>query len=377
MAACDYIALAQQGVQRLTPYEPGKSMETLERELGITNTLKLASNENPLGPSLKALAALKAGLSGIALYPDGTGFALKAALTEKLGGGRWAAANITLGNGSNEVLELVARAYLGPDLEAVYSAHAFAVYALATQAVGANAHVAPANSADHAQPYGHDLEAMAERVRPKTRVVFIANPNNPTGTWLKRAALESFIAALPASVLVVVDEAYCEYVDEPDYADASGWLDRFPNLIVTRTFSKIYGLAGLRIGYALSSPQVADILNRVRQPFNINSLAQMAAVAALRDSDHIENSRKANALGLTQWRSALAQRGLGFIPSVGNFVSVNLNRVAMPVYQHMLRQGVIVRPIVNYGLPDFLRITVGRETDNARALAALDRAMDA
>ncbi|HSP01341.1 MAG TPA: histidinol-phosphate transaminase [Thioalkalivibrio sp.] len=370
--SCDYRALALTGVQNLTPYQPGKPIDELERELGIRESIKLASNENPLGPSPKALEAARAALPGIALYPDGNGFALKHRLGELLG---VAPARITLGNGSNEILELVARAYLAPGRNAVFSAHAFAVYPIVVQSVGAESRVAAANGPDHAMPYGHDLDAMAALINGDTRVVFVANPNNPTGTWLDEQAVHAFLKRVPTETLVVMDEAYFEYVQTEGYPDATRWLQEFPNLLVTRTFSKIHGLAGLRIGYAVSGEAVADMLNRVRQPFNTNLLAQAAALAALDDTDHVRESVRINGEGLQQLVAACEQRGLGFIPSVGNFLSIDTGRDAGPVYQALLREGVIVRPIAGYGLPRYLRVTVGREHENRRFIEALDRVL--
>ncbi|OOG25183.1 histidinol-phosphate transaminase [Thioalkalivibrio denitrificans] len=370
--SCDYRALALAGVRDLTPYQPGKPIEELERELGIRESIKLASNENPLGPSPHALEALRGHLGGISLYPDGNGFALKRRLGELLDVDP---ACITLGNGSNEILELVARAYLEPGRNAVFSAHAFAVYPIVVQAVGADARVAPANPADHAMPYGHDLDAMASRIDADTRVVFVANPNNPTGTWLDEAAVHGFLKRVPDETLVVMDEAYFEYVQADGYPDATRWLKAFPNLLVTRTFSKIHGLAGLRIGYGVSGEAVADILNRVRQPFNTNSLAQAGALAALDDGDHVTESVRINTLGLAQLTAACRERGLGYIPSVGNFLSIDVGREAGPVYQALLREGVIVRPVGGYGLPNHLRVTVGREQENRRFIDALDRVL--
>jgi histidinol-phosphate aminotransferase len=371
--SCDYRALALAGVQNLTPYQPGKPIEELERELGIRESIKLASNENPLGPSPRALEAARAQLSGIALYPDGNGFALKRRLAEYL---NVAPGRITLGNGSNEVLELVARAYLAPGRNAVFSAHAFAVYPIVVQAVGAEARVAAANGPDHAMPYGHDLDAMAALIDGDTRVAFVANPNNPTGTWLDEHAVRAFLGRVPEDTLVVMDEAYFEYVEADGYPDTTRWLDEFPNLLVTRTFSKIHGLAGLRIGYGVSGEAVADILNRVRQPFNTNSLAQAAALAALDDADHVRESVRVNREGLGQLVAACEQRGWGYIPSVGNFLSVDVGRDVGPVYQALLREGVIVRPIAGYGLPRHLRVTVGREHENLRFIDALVRTLD-
>lgn len=369
---CDFTALAVTGVQRLKPYEPGKPIEELERELGLRNSLKLASNENPLGPSPRAVEAMRRELTKVSVYPDGNGFALKLALAAQHGVSKEC---VTLGNGSNEILELVARAFLRPGLEAGFSRHAFAVYPIVVQAVGASARIAPANPRDHAMPYGHDLAALAALVGEDTRVVFIANPNNPTGTWIDSDALYGFIEALPVQTLVVVDEAYFEYVQAANYPNAAQWLDRFPNLIVTRTFSKIYGLAGVRIGYGLSHPEVAELLNRVRQPFNVSSLAQAAALAALEDREHVERSREMNARGLAQLGRAFESRGLSFIPSVANFICVNVGRSALPIYQALLREAVIVRPVASYELPEYLRITVGREDQNRVVLNALDKVL--
>ncbi len=367
---CDFISLAVDGVQRLKPYEPGKPIEELERELGIRNSLKLASNENPLGPSPRAVEAMRSALDKISVYPDGNGFALKRALAAHHG---VPSACVTLGNGSNDILEFVARAFLGPGLEAVFSRHAFAVYPIVVQAVGATARIAPANSADHLMPYGHDLAALRAQVNDNTRVVFVANPNNPTGTWLDGASLRNFIDQLPRTVLVVIDEAYFEYVEAAEYPDATRWLSAFPNLIITRTFSKIYGLAGARIGYGLSHPEIADVLNRVRQPFNTNSLAQVAALSALEDVDHVARSRETNTRGLAQLVQACEAQGLCYIPSVANFICVNVGRDAVPIYQALLREAIIVRPIASYELPEFLRITVGREDQNRRVIASLNK----
>ncbi|WP_077728374.1 histidinol-phosphate transaminase [Methylocaldum sp. 14B] len=361
--------LAVPGVRALTPYLPGKPISELERELGLRNIVKLASNENPLGPSPKALEAARRASSEIHLYPDGSGFELKAALSRKLD---VRPEQITLGNGSNDALELVARAFLSPQSKAIYSEYAFAVYSIVTQAVGAQAVVAPAHDGSHGPRYGHDLQAMAQAVDESTRVVFIANPNNPTGTYLTKSELRSFLGDLPEHVIAVVDEAYFEYVEAPDYPDCIEWLSDFPSLIVIRTFSKAYGLAGLRVGYAVSSPAIADLLNRVRQPFNVNSLALEAAKAALDDNDHLTRSVSLNREGLCRLSEAFTERDLSFIPSVGNFIMVDVGRPAAPVYEALLRQGVIVRPVANYGLPNHLRVTVGTEEENRIFLAALD-----
>jgi len=370
----DFSVLAMPGVQALRPYEPGKPVATLERELGIRDAVKLASNENPLGPSPRALAAIQAALDDLHIYPDGNGFALKQALANRHG---LAPEQLTLGNGSNEILELVARTWLGPGRNAVFSQHAFAVYPLVVQAVSAEGRAADALPVDSGQPFGHDLDAMLARVDAGTRVVFVANPNNPTGTWVSAAALEGFLARVPAETLVVVDEAYAEYVEAPNYPDTTQWVQRFPNLLVTRTFSKIHGLAGLRLGYSVSSIGVAELLNRVRQPFNVNSLAQAAGLAALADAGHVAESVRVNREGLAQVTAALGERGLGFIPSVGNFITFDVRQPAGPVYERLLRQGVIVRPLANYGLPTHLRVTIGARGENDRFLGALDRVLKA
>jgi histidinol-phosphate aminotransferase len=364
--------LALPAVRGLTPYQPGKPIAELQRELGLSDIVKLASNENPLGPSPKALEAAQRSLLEQHLYPDGSGFELKAALARKLG---VEPARITLGNGSNDLLEIVARTFLAPDRSALFSEHAFAVYPIVTQATGARALVAPAHDGRRGPRYGHDLDAMARLVREDTRVVFIANPNNPTGTHLGRAELAAFLRALPDHVVTVVDEAYCEYVEAPDYPDSLDWLAELPNLIVSRTFSKAYGLAGLRVGYTVSSAGIADLLNRVRQPFNVNSAALAAAQAALADEDYLARAIAMNKAGLAQLATALTERGYACIPSVGNFITFDLGQPAAPVYQDLLRQGVIVRPIANYGLPNHLRVTIGTPEQNAAFLVALDRVL--
>jgi histidinol-phosphate aminotransferase len=368
----NFLELAAPGVRALRPYQPGKPVEELEREFGIRNAIKLASNENPFGPAPSAITAGNAALQNIARYPDGSGHALVERLAEKHS---VTAGCITPGNGSNDVLDLVARVFLTPQHEAVFSQHAFAVYPISVQAVGATARVAPAHDGSRGPAWGHDLEAMRALVGDATRVVFIANPNNPTGTWLGADELEAFIAGLPPHVMVVVDEAYFEYVEAADYPDASRWLERYPNLIVTRTFSKAYGLAGLRVGYALSHPDVADLLNRVRQPFNVNLVAQAAALAALDDEDHLAQCLQRNRAGMQQLVAGFAELGLPHIESAGNFVCVDAGRSGTAVYQALLREGVIVRPVDNYGMPNHLRVTVGRADENARFLAALAKVL--
>jgi histidinol-phosphate aminotransferase len=354
--------LATAGVQKLIPYQPGKPVSELQRELGLDHIIKLASNENPLGPGPKALEAIQRTLPELARYPDGNGFDLKATLAAKLNVNM---DQITLGNGSNEILELVARAFMTAASEVVFSQHAFAVYPIVTTAVGATAKVVKALN------YGHDLEAMLNTVSAKTAVVFIANPNNPTGTYLSGSQLHSFVDALPAHVICVIDEAYFEYVQEPDYPDTLNWLKDYPNLLITRTFSKAYGLAGLRVGYGISNPELADILNRVRQPFNNNMLALSAAIGALNDEPFLQQAVSVNNKGMQQLLSGFAELGLEWIPSIANFVSVDLKRPALPVYEALLQKGVIVRPVANYELPNHLRISIGTEPENRFFITAL------
>jgi histidinol-phosphate aminotransferase len=363
MASFRPIDLATPGVRALQPYVPGKPIEELEREYGVTNAIKLASNENPLGPSPKALAAAQSALAEIARYPDGGGFTLKRALAAKLG---VLPEQITLGNGSNDILEFAARAFVTAQDEVMFSQHAFAVYPIVTQAVGARAVEVPARN------WAHDLDAMHAAITARTRLIFIANPNNPTGTWLRRGALEAFLDKLPASVIVVVDEAYFEYVEAGDYPNTVAWLARYPNLVCARTFSKIYGLAGLRVGYGISSPEIADILNRVRQPFNVNSVAQAAALAALDDDAHLDKARRVNVDGMQQLVQGFEQLNLDYIPSAGNFVCVEVAEAGR-VYEQLLRAGVIVRPVANYGMPRHLRVTVGLADENRRFLDALKK----
>jgi histidinol-phosphate aminotransferase len=369
----NFLKNAVSGVQSLSPYQPGKPVEEVERELSISNAIKLASNENPLGPSANAIKAAQAVLGDVNYYPDGAGHKLSLALANKHNVEQ---ACVTLGNGSNDILELVGRAFLSPGKSAVYSAYSFAVYPLVVQAVGAVARVAEAYSADHEKmPYGHDLNAMLKQIDDTTRVVFIANPNNPTGTWFELDELNAFLKQVAKDVLIVLDEAYFEYMPDALKPDTNYLLNQFKNLIITRTFSKIYGLAGLRIGYSISHPDISDILNRVRQPFNTNMLAQFAALAAIDDEAHVNKSARLNARGLQQYASAFKQMGLSFIPSIANFVAVNVNKDAMPVYDALLKEGVIVRPVASYNMPNFLRITVGNEQQNDRVLAALNKVL--
>ncbi len=364
MSVCDS---APRHIKSIAPYQPGKPISELAREMGLDETgiVKLASNENPLGVSPKAQDAIRAVLHDLARYPDGNGFELKQALQRRYGVSTDA---IVLGNGSNDVLDLATRAFLTSADEAIYSQHAFAVYPLAVQAIGARGIEIPAHE------YGHDLDAFMRAVNRKTRIVFIANPNNPTGTMIPAPSLEAFIAAVPRDVLVVLDEAYNEYLPHEVRTDTIPWLRRYPNLVITRTMSKVYGLAGLRVGYSFASPPVADLINRVRAPFNVNSVALAAAAAALEDTEFVQKSYELNRAGMKQITEGLAGLELGFIPSYGNFVSFRVGN-ASAVFQRLLKAGVIVRSIAGYGMPHHLRVSIGLESENARFLESLREAL--
>jgi histidinol-phosphate aminotransferase len=363
-------------VETLSPYRPGKPMDELTRELGITDIVKLASNENPRGPSRPVREAIERTFGGLSRYPDGNGFRLKQALAARL---EVTPDRITLGNGSNDVLDLAAAMSLTPGASGVIAEHAFVVYSIAITVCGGRVVRVPA--VDH----GADLDAMLARVDDSTAIVFLANPNNPTGTWVNEDALTAFLDALPPHVWMVLDEAYFEYVNAPGYPDGLKLLDRYPNLIVTRTFSKIYGLAGLRVGYAVSSVAAADLMNRARAPFNVNSLALAGAEAALADDAYVAESRRLNQVGMAELTTVLDGMGIEHIPSAGNFVTFQVPErfaagshnasPAAAVYEALLREGVIVRPVAEYGLPRHLRVTIGLAEENARFLDALVRVL--
>jgi len=352
-------------IRAISAYQPGKPITELAREMGlpVERIVKLASNENPLGMSPKAKAALEKAVATLERYPDD--FGLKKALAEHTGLGM---ERIVLGNGSNDVLDLVARVFLAPGRSTVFAQHAFAVYPIASLSAGAELIAVPAKD------FGHDLDAMLAAIRPDTRLVWIANPNNPTGTFLPHAQLKAFLQAVPAEVVVVLDEAYNEYLPVADRVETTAWLAEFPNLVITRTFSKIYGLAGLRIGYALTSAGIADLMNRVRQPFNCNNLALAAATAALDDHEFVARSYVLNRAGMEQLVAGLKRLGLTHIPAHGNFVTFKAGDAAT-VNQKLLRQGVIVRPIAAYGMPEWLRVTIGTEAENIRFLEALEKSL--
>ena len=364
MELCD---LAPGYIRAIAPYQPGKPIAELAREMGLdaATIVKLASNENPLGPSPLALQAIQACLPELARYPDGNGFALKAALAKQYG---VKATQIVLGNGSNDVLEFSARAFLKPGDSAVYSQHAFAVYPLVVQAVGARGIEVPAKD------FGNDPQALLQAIETDTRLLFIANPNNPTGTLIAPDELLALIEQVPSNVLALLDEAYYEYLAPAVAPKSISWLARFPNLLIARTFSKAYGLAGLRVGFGLAQADVIGMLNRVRQPFNVSSVAQVAAVAALGDTAHLQRSVALNSAGMQQICSGLKRLGLSFIPSYGNFVSFRIGS-ATAMYQRLLQRGVIVRPVASYAMPEYLRVSIGLETENEKFLSALASAM--
>ncbi len=351
-------------VRAISPYQPGKPITQLAREMGIPveRIVKLASNENPLGMSPKAKAALEKAVGTLERYPDD--FELKAAVAAYTGFGM---ERVVLGNGSNDLLDMAARVFLAPGRSTIFSQHAFAVYPLASLSVGAELIAVPAKN------FGHDLDAMRAAIRPDTRLIWIANPNNPTGTFVPYPQLKAFMQSVPADVVVVLDEAYNEYLPPEVRADSKEWLAEFQNLIITRTFSKIYGLAGLRIGYALASAAIADLMNRVRQPFNCNNLALAAATAALDDSEFVARSQELNRAGMEQLAAGFRQLDFDFIPSYGNFITFRAGDAAS-VNEKLLRQGVIVRPIAGYGMPEWLRVTIGTEAENVRFLEALEKA---
>lgn len=358
------------GVLNLEAYTPGMPIEELQRKLGVAEAIKLSSNENPLGMSPVARKAVADAIGGtdLARYPDGSGFRLKKKISEMH---KISADRITLGNGSNDIIELLGRVYLGPGRKAMYSAHAFAVYDIITKAQDAEAIVVPARPMSDAMPLGHDLGAFAARLTPDVALVFIANPNNPTGTWLQPGEIEAFLNKVPADVIVALDEAYYEYMDPAIAGNSRALLDKFPNLVVFRTFSKAYGLAGLRAGYALSSPEMADLLNRVRQPFNNNSLALLAAEVAIEDQAFVQKSVELNNKEIARLAKELKALGLTVLPSQANFLAIGFGRDAKPVHQGLLERGVIVRPVASYEMPEFLRVSVGTERENDRFLVAL------
>jgi len=358
----DLTTLVPEHIRTLTPYVPGKPIEELERELGIHDSIKLASNENPVGPSPKALEAISRMLHDIHRYPEGSGFYLKQGIAQKL---KVSPDQIILGNGSNEAIEILMRTFLLPGDEAVISEHAFVVYPLVLQALGGKGIFVPMKK------YTHDVLAMAAAITPKTKMVFIANPNNPTGTMVGHELFDKFMNSIPERVIVAIDEAYDEYVEAPDYPDSLKYLREGRRVVIFKTFSKIYGLAGLRVGYGIAPEAFVDVMNRIREPFNVSSVAQAAALAALNDREHVEKCKEINRLGKRYLYARFEEMGLSYVPSEGNFILVDVGQEASSIYNKLLKLGVIVRPVKGYGFPNHLRVTIGTEKENERFIEAL------
>ena len=352
-------------IAALTPYQPGKPIDELERELGISDVVKLASNENPLGPSPRAIEAVQRALANVHRYPDGASFALRSKLVEKLG---VAPEQLVFGCGADELLELVAKSFLGPGDEAVFAWPSFAMYPIVTKGMGATPILVPLDA-----DLVHDLDAMAAAITERTRVVMVCNPNNPTGTSVGAAAFDRFAASLPDDVVLLIDEAYVDFARRADFPDALGWVARRPGTVTVRTFSKIAGLAGLRVGYAVADRELAGYLERARHPFNVNLLAEAAAVAAIDDHEHLDRTVRQNTEGLGYLRRELGALGIETWPSEANFV---LAKPGPGTYERLLREGVIVRPLVGFGMPDHVRITVGRPEENERLVKALRRLVE-
>jgi len=362
MTRADFRSLANHYIRNITPYQPGKPIEEVERELGIPAVIKLASNENPLGASPHALAAAQKMLQKSRLYPDGGSYELKQVLAHFL---QVDFAQLTIGNGSENILELIVKTYLTQDSAAILSQYAFLTIQLLIKSYGAEMCTVPAYQ------FGHDIQQMIAAVNDKTRIIFVVNPNNPTGTYTNADDMLLLLNSVPSNVLIVVDEAYHEYIDRADYLDLIPLLNQYPNLILTRTFSKAYGLAGMRLGYSISSPEIADMLNRARLPFNVNSIAASAACAALLDQEHIQKSIALNASGMQYLAEEFKKLQLNYIPSLGNFITLDVRQNGVDIYQKLLYQGVIVRPLGAYGLPTHLRVTVGTTEENEKFLRAL------
>ncbi len=354
--------LARPSIFQIKPYVPGKPIEEVQRELGLTDVIKLASNENPLGPAPAAIEALKEHAPGVSLYPDGACFALKKALAVHLG---IDPDYLIIGNGSDEILKLLAEAFLSPQDEVIISSTTFGEYTYVSHLMGARIVTAPTHE------YTYDLEAMAQAVTQKTKIIFVCNPNNPTGTYVNTNAVEKFMRRIPEDVIVVFDEAYYEYVEAEDFPATLRYVKEGRNVLVLRTFSKIYGLAGLRVGYGVGRPELVDLISRVREPFNVNLLAQKAAAAALGDTEHVRRSREANHAGKQFLSQRLADMGFNPLPSQANFLFVDVRTDAQQLFKAMLKQGVIVRSGEIFGEPAFIRVTIGAPPQNERFIQAL------
>jgi histidinol-phosphate aminotransferase len=369
---------AREEIKNLRPYQPGKPVDELAREFGLnaSDIVKLASNENPIGPSRKAIAAMEKEARELTRYPDGNGFDLKQALCQKLTTATVLIKpeNITLGNGSSDILDFIVKCFVAKGDDVVFSQHAFAIYGLVTKIQGGECNVVPAKD------YGHDLDAMAAAISEKTRLVFVTNPNNPTGTWLTQNDIADFMAKVPDDVVVVLDEAYFEYVNEAEYCNGMTLLATYSNLVITRTFSKAYGLAALRVGYGISSPEIADLMNRVRPPFNVNSFALAAAIASLNDVEYVAESKAVNDAGMRYLTQSFDALGIPYIPSVGNFISFEIPTMAngksvginaAEVNEQLLAGGIIIRPIANYEMSSYLRVSIGTQSENETFIAKL------
>lgn len=366
MISSDFCVTPNSYISSLVPYQPGKPIGELERELGITSAIKLASNENALGASPLALLAAQTALMESHIYPDGGCFELKQALSQFLNVN---ANQLTIGNGSENILELIVKAYLSIGDAALISQYAFLTIPLLIKSYGGIITTAPATH------YRHDIHSILAKMTQETRIIFIVNPNNPTGNYITDAEFKLLLETIPPTILVVLDEAYCEYIDADDYPKTLSYLAAYPNLIITRTFSKAYGLAALRLGYAITSPEIADILNRARLPFNVNHIAAIAAKQALADQEHIAKSKMMNQQGMLQVKMRLKEMAIDFIPSVGNFITLDVKENAHTIYQKLLLEGVIVRPLLAYDMPTHLRVTIGTFEQNERFLTALYQVM--
>ena len=362
-----FINIANEGVKSLSPYQAGKPIEELERELGISNIIKLASNENPFGFPESAKQAIMNQLNDLTRYPDANGFELKKTIAQKF---HIEPNQITLGNGSNDLLELFAHTFASEQDEVIYSQYAFIVYPLVTKAINATAREIPTKN------WGHDLDGFLSAINDKTKLIFIANPNNPTGNFLTHTELDAFLAQVPSHIIVVLDEAYTEFTEPTERVDSLALLAKYPNLIVSRSLSKAYGLAGLRIGYAVSNAEIADLLNRVRQPFNCNSLALASAIAVLNDNAFVAKVAANNRQEMRRYEAFCQQHQLDYIPSKGNFITIDFKRPAQPIYDALLHEGVIVRQIAGYGMPNHLRISIGLPEENSRLFEALRKVLN-
>lgn len=354
--------LGKKHIKETKPYQAGKPIEEVERELGLSNIIKLASNENPLGPSPKAIDAAEMALRDVHLYPDALYFRLREKLSQYTGVDLM---NITVGNGSENCLECLIKAYIDEGSNVVLDQYAFATIRILAKAYGAEEILIPSKN------FRHDVKEMVKAVNEKTKIIFVVNPNNPTGTYITEEELIYLLDNVPKDIIVVVDEAYYEYLDKPDYPNTVKLLEKYENLVISRTFSKVFGIAGLRLGYLLSSFPVSELLHRSRMPFNVNNCAVAAGIASLEDEEFLAKTRKVNADGLVQVAKGLTELGIEYTPSVGNFIMVDMKTNALEIYNKILNKGVIVRPLVPYGLPNHLRITIGTYDQNVRLLQVL------